>query len=153
MTVAPFDCPVQPDYRVQPHRSLQPPSEANPTERYDVVIVGGGIVGLVCACSLKDSGLKVAVIEAQSAAAAANRQRAYAFSPVSAKILAGLGLWHTVGPQLTHFQQVKLSDADYRKALIFRPEDGRSDAVYYSAEHRVLMQALQAAVRSAPTID
>ncbi|MFK8182513.1 MAG: FAD-dependent hydroxylase [Phormidesmis sp.] len=120
---------------------------------YDVVIVGGGIVGLMCASGLRDSGLRVAVIEAQTAAAAAGRQRAYAFSPVSAKILQGLGLWDIVGPQLTHFKRVKLSDGGYRKAITFRPQDGRADAVYYSAEHTVLMGALQAMVQAAPTID
>ena len=120
---------------------------------YDVVVVGGGVVGLTFACGLRQSGLRVAVIETQTAEAAANRPRAYAFSPVSAKILSGLGLWETVGPQLTHFSRVKLSDADYGRAITFRPEDGRGEAVYYSAEHGVLMGALQAAVGNAPEVD
>ncbi|MEO0708447.1 MAG: FAD-dependent hydroxylase [Cyanobacteria bacterium J06649_5] len=122
-------------------------------QTYDVVIVGGGIVGLTCACGLRDSGLSVAVIEAQTAEQAANRQRAYAFSPVSARILQGLGLWQIVGPQLTPFKRVKLSDADYDKAITFRPQHGRGDAVYYSAQHTVLMLALQAAVGAAENID
>ena len=123
------------------------------TRRYDVVVIGGGIVGLTFACGLRESNLRIAVIETQTAKAAANRQRAYAFSPVSAKILAGLGLWDEVGPQLTHFSRVKLSDADYNRAITFRPEDGSSDAVYYSAQHFVLMGALQSAVKAAPNID
>ncbi|MEL6816088.1 MAG: FAD-dependent oxidoreductase, partial [Cyanobacteria bacterium J06598_3] len=135
-----------------------PYSHAFPaTHTYDVIIVGGGIVGLTCACGLRDSGLRVAVIEAQSAAAAAGRERAYAFSPVSARILQGLGLWDVVGPQLTHFQRVKLSDADYDKAITFRPQHGRQDgrgkAVYYSAQHKVLMSALQSAIAAAHNID
>ena len=121
--------------------------------QYDVVIVGGGIVGLTLACGLRNSELRVAVIESQTAEQAASRPRAYAISPVSARILEGLGLWDEVGPQLTHFQRVKLSDADYRKALTFRPEDGRGDAVYFSAEHTVLMRALQTAVQAAWNID
>ena len=123
------------------------------TREYDVVVVGGGIVGLTFACGLRESGLRVAVIETQTAEGAAERQRAYAFSPVSARILSELGLWDEVGPQLTHFAQVKLSDADYKKAITFRPEDGRSDAVYYSAQHFVLMRSLQSAVRAAKNID
>ncbi|MGB7086212.1 MAG: FAD-dependent hydroxylase [Phormidesmis sp.] len=128
-------------------------SSEHPTETYDVVIIGGGIVGLTCACALRSSRLRVGVIEAQTAQQAAARQRAYAFSPVSAQILNGLGLWDIVGPQLTHFQRVKLSDANYPKAITFRPEDGRGKAVYYSAEHTVLMSALQAAVEAADNID
>ncbi|MEL7067733.1 MAG: FAD-dependent hydroxylase [Cyanobacteria bacterium J06581_3] len=135
---------------------LNRPSEFslhNTTREYDVVVVGGGIVGLTLACALRNTELRVAVIESQSAQQAASRARAYAFSPVSARILDGLGLWDEVGPQLTHFRRVKLSDADYRKALTFRPEDGRGDAVYYSAEHTVLMRSLQSAVQSASNID
>ncbi|MEL7330319.1 MAG: FAD-dependent hydroxylase [Cyanobacteria bacterium J06559_1] len=123
------------------------------TREYDVVVVGGGIVGLTLACGLCSTDLRVAVIESQSVQQAASRARAYAFSPVSARILDGLGLWDEVGPQLTHFQRVKLSDSDYQKALTFRPEDGRGDAVYYSAEHTVLMRSLQSAIQSAPNID
>ncbi|MEO1446175.1 MAG: FAD-dependent hydroxylase, partial [Cyanobacteria bacterium J06635_11] len=73
--------------------------------------------------------------------------------PVSARILQGLGLWQIVGPQLTPFKRVKLSDADYDKAITFRPQHGRGDAVYYSAQHTVLMSALQAAVGAAENID
>ena len=120
---------------------------------YDVVIVGGGIVGLTLACGLRQSSVRVAVLEAQTAEAAASRQRAYAFSPVSARILQGLGLWEQVGNRLTPFQRVKLSDADYKRAITFRPEHGRTDAVYYSAEHTVLMDALQRAVQKAENID
>ncbi|MEL6939919.1 MAG: FAD-dependent hydroxylase [Cyanobacteria bacterium J06598_1] len=132
---------------------LEPDSSFPLAHHYDVVIVGGGIVGLTLACGLRGTKLRVAVIESQTAEWAASRPRAYAFSPVSAKILSGLGLWDEVGPQLTHFRRVQLSDADYSKALTFRPEDGRSDAVYYSAEHTVLMKALQSAVGSAQNID
>ncbi len=137
------------DLSSRPLRQLLQPQ----IKTYDVIIVGGGIVGLTCACSLRSSGLRVAVIEAQTAERAAGKQRAYAFSPLSASLLKGLGLWENIGPQLTPFQCVKLSDADYPKAITFRTQDGKSEAVYYSAEHIVLMSALQAAVQAADDID
>ena len=100
-------------------------------------------MGLTLACALRHSGLSVAIIEAQSHAKTAARDRAYAFSPMSARIFQQLGLWDQVGAYITHFQRVRMSDADYGKAVNFYPTDSPTDAVYYGAEHRVLMRALQ----------
>lgn len=112
----------------------------------DVAIVGGGIVGLTLAAALGNSGMQIAVIEAQTAAAAASRQRAYAFSLTSADIFKGLGLWPQIGPHICHFDQVQLSDGDYSKVVRFVPSDLGTDTVYYGAEHGVLMAALQGAI-------
>ncbi|MEM1254382.1 MAG: FAD-dependent hydroxylase [Cyanobacteria bacterium P01_H01_bin.21] len=116
---------------------------SNNQHRTDIAIVGAGIVGLTLACALRNSGLTVTVIEAQSQAKAASRDRAYAFSPMSARVFQQLGLWDQVGPYITHFQRVRMSDADYGKAVNFYPTDSPADAVYYGAEHRVLLRALQ----------
>ena len=48
---------------------------------YDLIIVGGGIPGLALACGLRGSGLRVAVIEAQSEQVVDERPRAYASRP------------------------------------------------------------------------
>ncbi len=109
----------------------------------DVAIVGAGVVGLTLACALRHSGLSVAVIDAQSQSQTVARDRAYAFSPMSARIFQQLGLWDQVGPYITHFQRVRMSDANYGKAVNFYPTDSPADAVYYGAEHRVLLKALQ----------
>jgi flavin-dependent dehydrogenase len=42
----------------------------------DVVIVGGSIVGLVLACALQSSGLRIALIEAKTPQQSAERPRA-----------------------------------------------------------------------------
>lgn len=101
------------------------------------------MVGLTLACALRHSGLSVAVIESQSRSKTASRQRAYAFSPLSARIFQQMGLWEQVGPYITHFQRVRMSDANYGKAVNFYPTDSPADAVYYGAEHRILIEALQ----------
>ncbi|MBD0334513.1 MAG: FAD-dependent hydroxylase [Cyanobacteria bacterium Co-bin13] len=125
--------------------------EAGPDQvlAVDVAIVGGGIIGLTLATALRSSGLTIAVIEAQTPEQAAARQRAYAFSLTSARIFQNLGLWPLVAPAITSFQRVKLSDGDYPQAVEFSPEDAGTDAVYYGAEHSVLMQALQQTVATA----
>lgn len=119
------------------------PANQQQTAQTDVAIVGAGIVGLTLACALRHSGLSVTIIEAQSRTKTAARDRAYAFSPMSAQIFQQLGLWEQVGPYITHFQRVRMSDANYGKAVNFYPSDSPIDAVYYGAEHRVLLKALQ----------
>ncbi|MGF1522161.1 MAG: FAD-dependent hydroxylase [Leptolyngbyaceae cyanobacterium] len=120
---------------------------------YDVIIVGGGIVGLTLASALRSSGLRLAIIEAQTPTQAASRERAYAFSLTSAEIFQKLGLWSAVSPRITHFDRVCLSDADYPTVVTFRPQHLGTEAVYHAAEHRVLMEALQASLVDCPTID
>ncbi|WP_323366824.1 FAD-dependent hydroxylase [Leptothoe sp. PORK10 BA2] len=119
------------------------PIEHQPVAHTDVAIVGAGVVGLTLACALRHSGLSVAIIETQKQDQVGDRDRAYAFSPMSARIFQQMGLWEQVGPYITHFQRVRMSDADYGKAVNFYPTDSPVDAVYYGAEHRVLVRALQ----------
>lgn len=128
-----------------------PPTTA--TRHYDLVIVGGGIVGLTLASALRFSGLRLALVEAQAPAQSANRERAYAFSLTSAEIFKQLGLWQSVAGRITRFDKVRLSDADFPVVVNFRPADLRTDSVYYAAEHRVLMAALQQSIADCPTID
>ncbi|MFM7471693.1 MAG: FAD-dependent hydroxylase [Nodosilinea sp.] len=118
----------------------------------DVVIVGGGIVGLTLALALSNGGLEVVVIEAQSRAAAASRDRAYALSLTSANIFKGLGLWSAVESAICHFQQVDLCDGDHSEVVEFLPADLGTEAVYYGAEHSVLMAALQRAAIACPRL-
>lgn len=119
---------------------------------YDVILVGGGIPGLTLACGLRASGLRIAVVEAQSEAQVGDRPVAYALSPLSAKIFQAVGVWQMIAPAITHFPKVVLSDADYPHRVVFTPADLGEPAVYYCAEHRVLQRALQNQVAVDPDI-
>lgn len=119
---------------------------------YNLIIVGGDIPGLTLACGLRGTGLRIAVVEAQSAVQVSDRPRAYALSPLSAKIFQAVGIWEQLAPAITHFPQVILSDADCPHRVVFTPEDVGEPAVYYCAEHRVLQQALQRRVAATPNI-
>src|SRR6478672_47079 len=77
---------------------------------YDLAIVGGGIVGATLASALKDSGLRVALIEAQAQSAAVAKGRAYAISLLSGRIFKGIGIWDQIQPQITTFEQLSLAD-------------------------------------------
>lgn len=65
---------------------------------FDIVIIGGGLVGASLAAALKDSGLKLALVESalppQLPAAPDNWDaRIYAFTPGNAKFLHECGAW------------------------------------------------------------
>ena len=119
---------------------------------YDVVIVGGGISGLTLACGLQSSGWRILVVEAQHEQGIAERSLCYALSPLTSKIFRSLGLWEQIAPQVTHFSRVLLSDTDYPHLVEFCPKDLGEVAVYYCAEHGVLMAALQRQVATAANI-
>jgi 2-octaprenyl-6-methoxyphenol hydroxylase len=123
-----------------------------PAINYDVVIVGGGISGLTLACGLRSSGLRIVVVEAQQQQQATQRSRAYALSPMTSKIFRDLGLWEQIGPKISHFSRVLLSDADYPHRVEFCPKDLGEAAVYYCGEHKVLMAALQQRLATAANI-
>ena len=53
---------------------------------YDLAIAGAGIAGLTLACALKDSGLRIALIEAKPRTAGLQQQRAYHLSLMTERI-------------------------------------------------------------------
>ncbi|MCC2680970.1 MAG: 2-octaprenyl-3-methyl-6-methoxy,4-benzoquinol hydroxylase [Nitrosospira multiformis] len=65
--------------------------------KFDVVIVGGGLVGASLALALKDTGLKIALVEFRPVpplpADESWDSRVYAISPGSAAFLQNLGVW------------------------------------------------------------
>jgi 2-octaprenyl-6-methoxyphenol hydroxylase len=110
---------------------------------YDLVIVGGGIVGLTLACALQDSGLRVAVIEAKQYSVAASKGQAYAVHQLAARIFQGIGVWNKMLPNIAQYRRVRLSDADYPGVVEFQTADLGTDVIGYVAEHQALLAPLQ----------
>lgn len=119
---------------------------------YDLAIAGGGIVGVTLACALRNSGLRVVLIEARPQAVVADRNQAYAVSLLSGKIFTGIGVWDKILPNITTFSQIRLSDADYPGIVQFFPADLGTEALGYVGEHRVLLTALQEFLAECPDV-
>lgn len=132
---------LEQNYSGQP--DPQTASEQSKKLDYDVVIVGGGIVGLTFACALKDSGLRVALIEAKTDSAAVNRGQAYHINLMSSRIFEGIGVWEQMQSQVTPIQQIRLSDAEYPGVVQFLPEDLNATVLGYVADHGVVLEALR----------
>lgn len=114
---------------------------------YDLAIVGGGVVGATLACALRASGLTVVLIEAEARSTASARGQAYNISPLSSRILNGIGVWNQIRPHLETYNKIRLSDADDPNVVQFSPEELGAQHLGYVAEHRVLLAALQKALK------
>jgi 2-octaprenyl-6-methoxyphenol hydroxylase len=110
---------------------------------YDLIIVGGGIVGATLASALKNSGLKIAIIEAQSLEKTASKRQAYALSILSGRILTGIGVWNQIEPQIGKFSNIRLSDAHHPRIVPFATEELGTDYLGYVGEHQIILKALQ----------
>ncbi|MBD2498097.1 FAD-dependent hydroxylase [Nostoc sp. FACHB-280] len=134
---------------------LQQPATDKRGYDYDLVIVGGGIVGLTLAAALKDSGLNILLIEAKVTSASVAKGQAYAVHLLSALIYQGIGIWDKILPHIAKYRHVRLSDADYPDVVEFDAADiGRSSPeLGYVAEHQALLQPLQEFVQKCPNVN
>jgi 2-octaprenyl-6-methoxyphenol hydroxylase len=115
----------------------------------DVAIVGGGIVGHTFALGLQQAGLQVILIEAKAESIAVAKGRAYALSILSGRIFQSLGIWSEVLPHFSQFSQIQISDADSPAIVHLLPQNLGTTALGYAAGHGVLLNALQAKLKSA----
>ena len=119
---------------------------------YDLVIVGGGIIGLTLAAALNDSGLRILLIEARVQSASVAKGQAYAIHMLSALIYQGIGVWDKILPQIETYNRVCLSDADYAGVVEFNTSDIGSKDLGFVAEHQALLYPLQELVKESPNI-
>ena len=81
----------------------------------DLLIVGGGMVGLALALAADGAGLTVAVVDREAPktlAAATFDGRASAIALASMKILDGIGLWPRVADTAQPILEIRVSDND-----------------------------------------
>ena len=111
---------------------------------FDVLIVGGGLVGASLAAGLRTSGLSVALVEAQSIAADNEGwdSRIYAISPGSAAFLAEYGAWQRL--DMNRVQQVEQMQVfgDEGAELDFSAYQLGVPEMAFILENRLLQQAL-----------
>ncbi|RMF23013.1 MAG: FAD-dependent hydroxylase, partial [Cyanobacteria bacterium J083] len=109
---------------------------------YDIAIVGGAIVGATLAAALKNSGLRIIIIEAKPLELVAARTQAYALSLLSGEILEGIGVWQDIFPHVGKYRHISLSDGESPLTVEFEQNDLSRDFLGYVGEHRVILTAL-----------
>jgi len=113
-------------------------------QQFDVVIVGGGMVGAAVACCLGDSNLKVAVIEAQTpepfSADQPHDLRVSALSIASKNIMQSVGAWQgVIERRCCPFRRMRVWET--AGDTTFNSDDIRYPELGYIVENRVTQLA------------
>ena len=114
---------------------------------YDVIVVGGGMVGSVFGCALGDLGFCVAVVEARDPPATwpagSVDVRTSALTRASENILRNLGVWgRMTAMRVTPYREMHVWDAEGFGEIHFdSAEIGESD-LGHIVENRVIQAAL-----------
>ncbi|WP_432473807.1 UbiH/UbiF/VisC/COQ6 family ubiquinone biosynthesis hydroxylase [Amphritea sp. HPY] len=128
-------------------------------KRYDLLIVGGGMVGATIACALGNTELRIAVIEQRYPTAYDPLQehdlRVSALSVASENILRSVGAWDgIIGRRACPYQRMKVWESDADKASTeFNSDHIGHDHLGYIVENRVIQLALLEQLKSFSNID
>jgi len=121
-------------------------------ERVDVLVVGGGMVGLTFACALKDSGLRVVVIERSEPAVFDSLGldcRVSSIALGNQQILEGLGVWQHLMDDAQAVRCMKIWDDQHAGGIRFDADELGNHVQHHGAMSYLLENSrLQAALKT-----
>ncbi|MBY0579754.1 MAG: UbiH/UbiF family hydroxylase [Burkholderiales bacterium] len=123
---------------------------------FDVVIVGAGLVGASLALSLKDSGLKLALVEARHYIHETEGwdSRIYAISPGSAAFLERCGSWKRMErKRVSPVLGMRIFGDDASSELRFDSEDAGLSELAFIAESRNLLHGLMLEIENQENLE
>lgn len=128
------------------------------SEQYDVVIVGGGMVGLTLACALGNSPLRVAVLEAGLPEGDwpdhSIGLRVSAITHATRRVFNALGVWQgMVERRVTSYGEMHVWDAAGSGEIHFDAAEAGQPSLGYIVENRVIQAALWERARQFDNIE
>jgi 2-octaprenyl-6-methoxyphenol hydroxylase len=112
---------------------------------YDIIIVGGGMVGASLACALEGQGLRIAVIESvpyKSQEQPSYDDRSIALAYGSHRIFSSMNLWQQMADLVEPIRKIHISDRGHFGVTRLDCKDEGTDALGYVIENRVLGKVL-----------
>lgn len=130
---------------------------------FDLLIVGGGIAGAALARSLRDCGLRLALVEANALDTAGDSLAEYtagvsgfdarvsAITPASRALLEELDAWDAIEScRCCPYQHMEVWDAEGTGSIDFHASELDAAALGYIVENRVLTSALLQGLDNSP---
>tara|TARA_Y100001968_G_scaffold321472_1_gene355920 strand:+ start:454 stop:1566 length:1113 start_codon:yes stop_codon:yes gene_type:complete len=113
----------------------------------NIAIIGSGLTGSLAAISLAKAGCRVDLYERLSDEDLINRDRTYAITHSTRKILENIGLWSKLVVDLVPFQYLNVIDYEINNRFQFLVDDlniadQKYSAVGWIAEHKYIMLSL-----------
>ncbi len=126
-------------------------------DRFDVVVVGAGVVGAAAALRLAAEGLRIAIVEAHAPLPwnpAAPDLRVYAFAPDAQALLEEVGSWAAVAAARAHpYRHMRVWDAAGGGELAFDADQMGRACLGHIVEHGLLVDRLWSALARIPSIE
>ncbi|OBT17353.1 FAD-dependent 2-octaprenylphenol hydroxylase [Vibrio sp. UCD-FRSSP16_10] len=111
----------------------------------DLAIVGGGMVGLTLALALKDTDIRIAIIESAEPIEVSDEpaSRVSALSRASEAILCNLGAWLGIAKQRhTPYTKMQVWEKDTFAKIDFSASDLHEDNLGHIVENQIIQSAL-----------
>jgi 2-octaprenylphenol hydroxylase len=114
--------------------------------QFDVIIIGGGIVGATAACALGRAGVRVAIVEARQPVPVDQQKpdsRVFAITRASERIFRSLGVWENIASQgVFAFTDMEVWDAAGEGMTHFDAAELGEPCLGHMIEPRIIETAL-----------
>ena len=121
----------------------------------DVIIVGGGMVGLALACALKNTSFSVMVVERSFSAPRLSLGRDMRVSAMvlgTAQMLNGIGVWPHLADRAGPIEAMRIWDNQEDGGIRFDAGEIDSQALGYLVENSVLVEAMHKCLMGAENV-
>ncbi len=124
---------------------------------FDVIVIGGGLVGAACALALRDCGLRLALVEAGPVPGLPGDDgwdsRIYAISPGNAAFLSRLGVWRTMDQaRIAPIEEMRIWGDDGVAELDFSAYESGTETLGYIVESRLMQAGLWGGLQASSDI-
>lgn len=123
---------------------------------YDVLIIGGGLVGAAQAIALAEAGLQVAVVDRMNLSDGLDvgfDGRASAIALATQRVLDSIGVWKKLGSDPAPILDIRVSDGPSLFFLHYDHKDLGNEPMGYMVENRHMRRALMARLSELSNID